>query len=196
HGRRRAALLRRRHHRHGEDDQVRDMTLADFLPDGVNPDDAITMLAGTSAFLTVMAVWFGLVAPRTNTRRVRELGARREQLRIGMLAPRRRKRDSGLSTSFMRRVVHKLNLQRNKQTEIIVRKLARAGWRNNDALVRFLFFKAVMPLVAGAAAAFAFYVLKITDLSPMMRLGATIGATLGGAFAPDLVVKNAITKRA
>src|SRR5690606_28224434 len=102
----------------------------------------------------------------------------------------------GLSTSFMRRVVHKLNLQRNKQTEIIVRKLARAGWRNNDALVRFLFFKAVMPLVAGAAAAFAFYVLKITDLSPMMRLGATIGATLGGAFAPDLVVKNAITKRA
>ncbi|MGJ0620401.1 MAG: type II secretion system F family protein [Methylocystis sp.] len=172
------------------------MTLADFLPDGVNPDDAITMLAGASAFLTVMAVWFGLVAPRTSTRRVRELGARREQLRIGMLAPRRRKRDSGLSTSFMRRVVHKLNLQRNKQTEIIVRKLARAGWRNNDALVRFLFFKAIMPLVAGAAFAFAFYVLKVTDLSPMMRLAATIGATLGGAFAPDIVVKNAIDKRA
>jgi tight adherence protein C len=171
------------------------MTLADFLPDGVNPDDAITMLAGASAFLTVMAVWFGLVAPRTSSRRVRELGARREQLRSGMLAPRRRKRESDLSTSVMRRVVHKLNLQRTKQTEIIVRKLAQAGWRSNDALVRFLFFKATMPLVVGAAAAFAFYVLKITDLSPMMRLAATVGATLFGAYMPNLVLKNATDKR-
>jgi tight adherence protein C len=171
------------------------MTLADFLPKGINPDDFIITLAGLSAFLTVMAVWFGLLAPRSSNRRVRELGARREQLRAGMLAPRRRKRETALSTGFMRQVVHKLNLQRTKQTEAIVRKLAQAGWRNNDALIRFLFFKATMPLVVGAAAVFAFYVLKVTELSPMMRLGATLGATLVGAFLPDLVVKNAVDKR-
>lgn len=171
------------------------MTLADLLPKGINPDDFIITLAGLSAFLTVMAVWFGLLAPRANNRRVRELGARREQLRAGLLAPRQRKRDSTISTGLMRRVVHKLNLQRTKQTEAIVRKLAQAGWRTNDALIRFLFFKAIMPLVVGAAAAFAFYVLKVTELSPLMRLGATLGATIAGAFLPDLLVKNAITKR-
>src|SRR3546814_6782881 len=52
-----------------------------------------------------------------------------------------------------------------------------------------------MPLVVGAAAAFAFYVLKITDLSPMMRLAATVGATLLGAYMPNLVLKNATDKR-
>lgn len=171
------------------------MTLADFLPKGVNPDDFIIALAGFSAFLTVLAVWYGLLAPHSGNRRVRELGARREQLRAGLLAPRRRVRDRGLSTSLMRRVVHKLNLQRAKQTEAMVRKLAQAGWRSNDALIRYLFAKAVMPLAVGALAAFVFYVLKLTELSPVMRLGATLGATLGGAFLPDLMVKNAIDKR-
>jgi tight adherence protein C len=172
------------------------ITLADLLPRGVNPDDFITAMVGISAFLTVLAVWFGLLVPHTGNKRARELAQRRDQLRSGMLAPRRRKRDGALSTGLMRRVVHSLNLQRSKQTEIIVRKLARAGWRSNDALVRYLFFKAVMPLVAGAAAALAFYVLKVTELSPMMRLGATVGVTLFGAFLPDLVIKNAIDKRA
>jgi tight adherence protein C len=172
------------------------MTLADFLPRGVNPDDAITALAGISAFLTVLAVWYGLLVPHTGNKRARELAQRREQLRAGMLAPRRRKRDGALSTGLMRRVVHSLNLQRSKQTEIMARKLARAGRRSNDALIRHLFFKAVMPLVAGAGAAFAFYVLKVTDLSPMMRLAATMGSTVFGAFLPDILLKNAIDKRA
>jgi len=172
------------------------MTLADFLPKGVNPDDFIIGLAGLSAFLTVLAVWFGLLVPHTGNKRARELAQRRDQLRSGMLAPRRRKRDAVLSTGLMRRVVHILNLQRSKHTDLMVRKLARAGWRTNDALVRYLFSKAVMPLVAGAAAAFAFYVLKVTDFSPLFRLGATVGLTLFGAFLPDLVIKNAIDKRA
>lgn len=171
------------------------MTLADILPKGVRPEDAITALTALSAFVTVLAVWYGLLAPRTNARRVRELAARRDQLRSGMLAPRRRARDRALSTGLMRRVVHILNLQRTKQTEIIVRKLARAGWRSNDALVRYLFFKAVLPFVAGGAAAFAFYVLKLSDLTPMLRLGATVGITLFGAFLPDIFIKNAADKR-
>jgi tight adherence protein C len=172
------------------------ITLADLLPRGVNPDDAIIAMVGFSAFLTVLAVWFGLLVPHTGHKRARELAQRRDQLRAGMLAPRRRKRDAALSTGLMRRVVHILNLQRSKQTDIIVRKLARAGWRSNDALVRYLFFKAVMPLVAGAAAILAFYVLRVTELTPMFRLGATVAATLGGAFLPDVVIKNAIAKRA
>lgn len=172
------------------------MTLADFLPRGVSPEDAITAFAAFSAFLTVLAVWYGLLVPYTGNRRARELAQRREQLRSGLLASHRRKNDRTLSTGLMRRVVRSLNLQRSKQTELMVRKLARAGWRTNDALVRYLFFKAVMPIVAGACAVFVFYVMKFSDLTPMMRLCATIGGTLFGAFLPDILVKNAIDKRA
>jgi tight adherence protein C len=112
-----------------------------------------------------------------------------------MLAPRRRKREGALSTGFMRQVVVRLNLLRSKQAETLTRKLAQAGWRSNDALVRYLFFKAVLPLAAGAGAVFAFYVLRLYELTPMHRLLATVGVVLFGAFAPDLYVKNAIDKR-
>lgn len=171
------------------------MTLADFLPRGTSPEDVITMMAGLSAFVTVIAIWFGLVVPHADGRRARELAARRDQLRAGMLAPRRRKREAARSTTFMRRVVHRLNLQRTQHTEKLVRKLAQAGWRSNDALVRYLFFKAVMPIAAGAGAVLVLYVLKLYDLSPMMRFGAAVGATLLGAFAPDIVLKNTADKR-
>src|SRR5690606_36767557 len=65
HGAGRPVQLRHRHRHHGQDDPVRDMTLAELLPKGMTPEDAITLMAGVSAFVTVLAVWYGLLAPHT-----------------------------------------------------------------------------------------------------------------------------------
>ena len=55
----------------------------------------------------------------------------------------------------MRSFVMKLNLQRSQQAEMITRRLQQAGWRSNDALVRYLFFKATMPIIMGIVAVIA-----------------------------------------
>jgi tight adherence protein C len=168
--------------------------LVNYLPDGVTPEDVVTLLAGVSAFLTVFAVWFGLLVPQQNTRRVRELAQRREQLRSGVIAPTRRKNRQG-STSFMRRVVTSLNLQRSQRAEMITGKLAQAGWRSNDALVRYLFFKATLPLAFGALAVIGLYGLNLYAMAAPMKMLATAGAVLLGFMGPDIFIKNAIQKR-
>ena len=85
--------------------------LVDYLPPGVTPEDVVIWMAAASAFLTVMAVWFGLIVPQQSSRRIRELAQRREQLKAGVVSSTRRKNRQA-STSFMRQVVTKLNLQR------------------------------------------------------------------------------------
>lgn len=170
------------------------MTPLDLLPPGVEPEDFFTLMAGLSAFLTVLAVWYGLLQRQPGGRRIKELVAKRDQLRAGMIRMPER-RDRLVSTSFMRRVVQRLNLQRSRKAEEISLKLARAGWRSNDALVRYLFLKVTLPLGCGAAAVLALYVLRLYDLQPLMRLAATVGVVVLGAFLPDIIVKNATTKR-
>jgi tight adherence protein C len=168
--------------------------LIQYLPNGVTPEDVVTLLAGVSAFLTVFAVWYGLLVPQQSSRRVRELAQRREQLRAGVIAPARRKNRQG-STSFMRRVVTSLNLQRSQRAEMITGKLAQAGWRSNDALVRYLFFKATLPIIFGAIAVVLLYGLNAYQMAAPMKMLSTAGAVLFGFMGPDIFIKNAIGKR-
>jgi len=170
------------------------MNPADLLPPGIEVEDAITGLAGISAFLTVLAVWYALLSRPAGSRRVKEMAARRDALRSGLLAPTRRS-DRPLSTDLMRSVVRRLNLERSKKAETMSLRLAKAGWRSNDALVRYLFCKAVLPLVFGAAAVVLLYGFHLYDLDPVMRLVATVAAVIVGGFAPEIAIKNQIDKR-
>lgn len=168
--------------------------LANYLPAGVTPQDVVIYMAAISAFLTVLAVWYGLIVPQQSSRRVKELAQRRDQLRAGVLAPTRRKNRQA-STSFMRQVVTKLNLQRSQRADLITKRLAQAGWRSNDALVRYLFFKAVMPIVMGIVAVVALYGANIYPMENAFKMLATAGAVMFGFMGPDMFIKNAIQKR-
>jgi tight adherence protein C len=110
-----------------------------------------------------------------------------------MQTSRRRNRPG--STSFMRQFVTSMNLQRSQRAEMITRRLAQAGWRSNDALIRYLFFKATLPIVLGGLAVVFFYGLNAYGLSPMGKLLATAGGVMGGFLGPDIFIKNSVKKR-
>ncbi len=165
-----------------------------LLPAGVAPADAITFGAAVFAFFAVILVWNGLLARPTGGRRVKELAARREELRRGILAPvRRRKRDN--AANLMRGFVQKLHLQRTSRTEAMTLRLARAGWRTGDAMIRYLFFKVALPVVLGILAFMYFHVAGAYDLPALGRIGAVATAIVLGFAMPDLFVRNAINKR-
>ena len=168
--------------------------LVNYLPAGVTPEDVVVWMAGLSAFLTVMAVWFGLIVPQQSSRRVKELALRREQLKAGVVSPTRRKNRQA-STSFMRQVVTKLNLQRSQRAELITRRLQQAGWRSSDAVIRYLFFKAVMPVFMGIVAVVALYGANIYPMENAWKMLATAGAVMFGFMGPDIFIKNAVQKR-
>jgi tight adherence protein C len=165
-----------------------------ILPLGIRLEDLVAVGAALSAILTFAAIWFGAIERAPSARRVKELALRREQLKAGTMTTSRRRNRPG-STNFMRQFVTSMNLQRSQRAEMITRKLAQAGRRSNDALIRYLFFKATLPIAFGGIAVVYFYGLNAFDLAPLGRLAVTAGSVMLGFVGPDLFVKNAISKR-
>lgn len=161
---------------------------------GLTTEGVLVTMVGLSAAMVTITVWVTLLHRDPGARRIKLLAAQRLALRAGAVAPPRRQ-ERMHTMSLMRRVVERLHLLRSAQASRISVKLMRAGWRSKDAVVRYLFFKFVLPLAIGGLAIFLFYGLNAYDLPPVAQLMVTIGGVLLGAYAPDLIIRNAAQKR-
>jgi tight adherence protein C len=165
-----------------------------YLPFGLTGDSLLVVLVAGLAFITVLAVWYGLLEHHPMERRAKMLSERREQLRGAILRDKPRKRRSE-SLGAMRQVVNALKLMQSQQSDKLNDRLAQAGLRSRDAIVVFLFFKVVTPVLLGAVAFLLVYLLQVGDLSPTTRLAAVVGGIGLGFFAPELYVSNLTKKR-
>ncbi|MGB8273911.1 MAG: type II secretion system F family protein [Alphaproteobacteria bacterium] len=170
------------------------MRLSDYLPSGLTMESAILWAAGAAAFLVVAGVWQGLLERDPAAARLRQLSKRRETLMQDLKTPRRNQ-SRPRSVGFMHQVVERLKLLKNEQTQSVMEKLARAGWRSRDILVTYLFLKVTLPAVFGAVAATMFYGMGLYGLPAFQKLLVVLAAVLAGVYAPDIVVKNASDKR-
>lgn len=171
--------------------------MEDLLPFGLKIEDALTLLVAAAAFFSVVAVWQTMVVRDPMRSRIKTLEGRREALRAGYIAPRKRrvavrKVDS---VGYMRRVVSKLNLLGSDQTRKVAARLAEAGWRSKDAVVVFLFFKLILPVIVAVVALILLFLVQIGEWETMQRAVGAIGVILAAAAAPNVYVKNAIQKR-
>jgi tight adherence protein C len=169
--------------------------LDQVLPLGVTADGLLVTLVAALAFLSVWAVWYGLLEKHPRERRARMLAARRRELRGQVLkdkGPRTRQKE-GLSV--MRRVVAALKLVQTQQTDKLHDQLAQAGLRSRDAVIVFLFCKVALPVLLAAVTFMLVYLLEVGDLTPGMRLLAVLGGAALGFFVPQLYVGNLIKKR-
>lgn len=152
----------------------------------------LALVAGLANFLTVLTVMRALSPPDLVTARARRHARRRRELRAARLAPKR----AGLRQPIhvARQLVERLKLDRSKEAKTAADLMAQAGWRFQDATTVFLAARLIAPFVLGIAA----YLLApalFPQLEGMQRLVAAAGATLLGAYAPNLVLKNAILRR-
>jgi tight adherence protein C len=165
------------------------------LPFGLSGEGVLILLSAGAAFMMVVAIWYGLLERHPMEARAKMLASRRDELRGKMLKDKgaRRRQKEGLS--LMRRVVAALKLLQSQQTDKLHDKLSQAGLRSRDAIVVFLFFKVAMPVVLGAAAFVAVYLLQLFDLSPGARILTVLGGVVLGFFSPELYVSNQAGKR-
>ena len=170
------------------------MNFQSFLPAGLSAEDLIVAMAAVSACVSLAAVWMALLHRDPAVRRARALAAQREALRSGMLAVRRRE-DRLQAMTIMRQVVERLQLMRSAQAEKISLKLARAGWRSKDAVVRYLFARIALPFAFGGGALLLLYGFDAYNLESTVKLLVSLVAVMVGAYAPDMLVKNAALKR-
>jgi len=171
--------------------------MQDYLPDGITIEDIIAVLAAMSAFLVVVAIWSSGIIKDPMHGRVKHLQDRRTDLKRGYTAPSKRKptvkKASYLGT--MQAIVNGFNLMKNEQAEKYRLKLLQGGYRSKDALVYFLFFKLILPLLIGIIAVILIYGLGLFDLKPMIKTLVCGGAILMASILPETVLKNLTIKR-
>lgn len=175
--------------------RVADFRLEDWLPDWLSPNDLIAVLAALAVMIAFVAVWQALRGRDPFARRYTQISQRRESLRQAALDVKRT-RQRLTAAGLMNQIVTRLNLLRSQRAHDVRMTLAQAGMRSNEAMVRYLFARLAMPFVFGAvvlADAYGSHVLPIPD---SLRGFAALGAAVLGFFAPDVFLRNLISRRA
>ena len=167
----------------------------EYLPFGLTSDSLLVSLLALMAFTVVIAIWFGLIERSPLESRARNIASRRNELKSTLLASKPRARRRAESVGFMKRVVNTLRLLQDQQVSKLRDRLAQAGYRSQDAIIIFVFFKALMPAGLGIVSFIIFYIVKIGEFQPAINLLIVCASCLFGFLAPDLYVSNTTAKR-
>jgi tight adherence protein C len=120
----------------------------------------------------------------------------KQRARLAAEADRRRKGLREQESTGMRNVVDRLDLRRALADEATLNKLKMAGFRGQNPLTRFLFFRLVLPFVFFAAALVYLFLLGgLPEQPPFVKLFVSIVAAYAGFYAPVLYVSNRASKR-
>lgn len=163
--------------------------MSPFLAD---PGSLFLIAASLLAFAGVLAIALVLTPPETPKARLRAaaLGGRRN------LGPAQINQSLGRRfAATLRRVLGSFDLIKTKQMGQVVQAMSQAGWRTRDAIAVYLFAKLTLPAGIGLLLAVLFFVAEIGTMPTMVKLLIVIGAVLFVSFLPDIVVRNAASKR-
>ena len=159
--------------------------------------DVITVLAGVTALMAVAAVWTAATSHAPMSKRLKRLDDRKEALKSGIVAPTRRSNPirKQQKAGAIHEVVTKLKLLKSEQTEKIVAKLVRAGYRDNDAVVIFMFAKLVAPVLMLIVALTVIYGMNPFGGDSLQQAALGMGMVGLGYYLPELWLKNTTDKR-
>ena len=173
-----------------------DLVITDYLPTGVSPETAITILAGLATLVTVLAMWQVLRPSNAFERRLEDVKHRKETLKQGALAAARRGRQRLTAVGVMRETVTRLNLVRSKHATEARNALAQAGIRSRDAMVAYLFARITLPFLFGFLLLADAKVFHILPIPTQYGVVASLAGVLIGFYAPIVYLRNAAAKRA
>jgi tight adherence protein C len=167
---------------------------------GVDLIMAATGLAGVAMFALLVAIYAATTVRDPMAKRVKALNERREQLKAGiaMSASRRRPKlnASSQATDRMRSLLASLKVLQDSQLKDAQIKLAQAGIRSKDTAVAVIFGRMVLPIIIGGTVIVGIYGIGwFPEWGGLKKYALVAGALLLSYKAPDLWVKNLITKR-
>ncbi|MGB3502639.1 MAG: type II secretion system F family protein [Mesorhizobium sp.] len=175
--------------------------ISQFAKSLSDPAFLVALFVGIAVFATLFTLMpsFGGVNLKS---RMKSVALERDELRAkqrARLAAESENRRRGLretESHGMRNIVERLDLRRALADEKTVAQLRMAGFRGNNPLTQFLFFRLVLPFVGLAlSGAYVFLLGGLPDKSNMMKIFVCIIVGYAGFYAPVLYVSNKATKR-
>jgi tight adherence protein C len=166
-----------------------------------DPAFLIAVLVSVAVFATVFTLMPALGGDQLKSR-MKSVALERDELRAkqrARLAAESDRRRKGLreeQSTGMKSIVDRLDLRRALVDEGTLNKMKMAGFRGQNPLTRFLFFRLVLPFVFFAlAAVYLFFLGGLPEQPPLIKLFVCIVVAYAGFYAPVLYVSNLATKR-
>src|SRR4029450_11502865 len=132
-------------------------------------------------------------------RRVKALNERREQLKAGIVAStnkRKKLTNRNQAADKVRGILTQFKMLQDDQLQKTQLKLMQAGIRAKDLAFFIIFARFVLPVVLGVAVVVLIYGIDFFPTWGWFKKYAAVAGTLVGIYkAPDLWLKNRVTKR-
>ncbi len=167
---------------------------------GIDIVNVATILSAIAALSIMLAIYIATSSRDPMTRRVKALNDRREQLKAGITASTSKRRaklvQKNEATDRIRALLSSLKVLQDSQLKVAQLKLMQAGIRSKDWAVAVIFGRLVLPIVLGLPMLYIVYGTDtFADWSPLKAYGLVAGTFILSYKAPDLYLKNKITKR-
>lgn len=166
-----------------------------------DPSFMVALVVAIAVFVTMFTALPALGADPLKAR-MKSVALERDELRakqrarLAAEADRKRRGLREQESVGMRNIVERLDLRRALADETTLAKLKEAGFRGQNPLTKFLFFRLVLPFVFLAlAVAYVFFLGGLPQQPPVMKMFVCIVAAYAGFYAPVLYVSNRATKR-
>jgi tight adherence protein C len=166
-----------------------------------DPSFLIALLVSIAVFATVFTLMPALGGNALKSR-MKSVALERDELRAkqrARLAAESDRRRKGLreeQSIGMKTIVERLDLRRALVDEGTLSKLKMAGFRGQNPLTRFLFFRLILPIVGlAAAAAYVFALGGLPDQPFFIKLFVCVVVAYAGFYLPVVYVSNRASKR-
>ena len=158
-----------------------------------------TMLSAVATFAVMLAVYAATTVKDPMARRVKALNERREQLKAGIVAStnkRKKLTNRSEAADRVRSILTQFKMLQDDQVKKTQLRLMQAGIRTKDLAFFIIFARFVLPVIIGITAVVMLYGMGyFPDWSWFRRYGTVAGLLIGSYKAPDIWLKNKVTKR-
>ncbi len=158
-----------------------------------------TMLSAVATFAVLIAIYAATTVRDPMARRIKALNDRREQLKAGIVAStnkRKKLTNRNEAADRVRSILSSFKMLQDDQLKKTQLKLMQAGIRTKDLAFFVILARFVLPVVFGITAVVMIYGLDYFPEWSWWRRYMSVAGTLVGAYkAPDLWLKNKVTKR-
>src|ERR1700710_303246 len=167
---------------------------------GVDVIMVATMLAAVATLAVLVAIYAATTVKDPMAKRVRALNERREQLKAGIVASTSKRRKNITNRNEMadkvRGLLSSLKVLQEGQVVKAQIKLMQAGIRSKDLAFVVIFARLVLPILIGGFAIIVVYVIDyFPEWGAFKKYGTVACALIVAYKAPDIWLKNKITKR-
>ena len=158
-----------------------------------------TLLSAVASFAVMLAIYAATTVKDPMARRVKALNERREQLKAGIVAStnkRKKLTNRNQAADRVRGILTSFKMLQDDQLKKTQLRLMQAGIRTKDLAFFIIAARFLMPLVLGSAAVLVIYVFDMFPNWSWLRQYMTVAGIMIGSYkAPDIWLKNKVTKR-